>query len=65
VLDRRFAKYRLGSAAVERLATGFRWTEGLVRFGDRRCLLFSDIPNGRIGQILLPEKCANLLQPAV
>jgi gluconolactonase len=35
-------------AAVERLATGFRWSEGPVWFGDRRCLLWSDIPNDRI-----------------
>ena len=48
VLDPRFAKYRLGNAAVERLATGFRWTEGPVWFGDGRYLLFSDIPNNRI-----------------
>jgi gluconolactonase len=48
VLDARFESYRLGSAAVERLATGFRWTEGPVWFGDHRCLLFSDIPNNRI-----------------
>jgi gluconolactonase len=48
VLDPRFAKYRLGNAAVERLATGFRWAEGPVWFGDGRYLLFSDIPNNRI-----------------
>jgi gluconolactonase len=48
VLDPRFAKYRLGNAAVERLTTGYRWTEGPVWFGDGRYLLFSDIPNDRI-----------------
>jgi gluconolactonase len=48
VLDPRFAKYRLGNAAVERLASGFRWAEGPVWFGDGRYLLFSDIPNNRI-----------------
>jgi gluconolactonase len=47
VLDPRFAPYRLGNAAVERLATGFRWAEGPVWFGDGRYLLFSDIPNNR------------------
>jgi gluconolactonase len=36
------------NAAVERLATGFRWAEGPVWFGDHRCLLWSDIPNNRI-----------------
>jgi gluconolactonase len=48
VLDPRFAKYKLGNAAVERLWTGARWAEGPVWFGDARCLLFSDIPNNRI-----------------
>jgi gluconolactonase len=48
VLDPRFAKYRLGNAAVERLASGFRWAEGPVWFGDGRYLLWSDIPNNRI-----------------
>jgi gluconolactonase len=43
-----FAKYRLAQAAVERLATGFRWAEGPVWFGDGRFLLWSDIPNNRI-----------------
>jgi gluconolactonase len=47
-LDPRFEKYKLGSAAVERLWTGARWAEGPVYFGDGRFLLFSDIPNNRI-----------------
>ena len=48
VLDPRFERLRLKSAAVERLATGCRWAEGPVWFGDQRCLLWSDIPNHRI-----------------
>jgi gluconolactonase len=48
VLDPSFAKYRIFSAAVERLATGMRWCEGPVWFGDGRYLLWSDIPNNRI-----------------
>ena len=36
------------NAAVERPATGFRWAEGPVWFGDGRYLLWSDIPNDRI-----------------
>jgi len=43
-----FEKYRLGLAAVERLATGLRWAEGPVWFGHARHLLVSDIPNNRI-----------------
>jgi gluconolactonase len=48
VLDPSFAKYRIFSAAVERLFTGTRWGEGPVWFGDGRYLLWSDIPNDRI-----------------
>jgi gluconolactonase len=48
VIDPRFAKYRVGNAAVERLYTGTRWSEGPVWFGDGRFLLWSDIPNNRI-----------------
>ncbi|BBK43137.1 gluconolactonase [Allostella vacuolata] len=48
VLDPAFNKYRLGLAGVERLATGFRWSEGPVWFGDGRFLLWSDIPNNKI-----------------
>ena len=48
VLHADFNKYRLPLASVERLATGCRWAEGPVYFGDARCLLWSDIPNDRI-----------------
>src|SRR6267143_1916111 len=48
IVDESFAKCRIGNAAVERLATGFRWSEGPVWFGDGRYLLWSDIPNDRI-----------------
>jgi gluconolactonase len=48
ILDPAFLKYRIFSAAVERLATGCRWSEGPVWFGDGRCVLWSDIPNDRI-----------------
>ena len=48
ILDPAFAKYRLASATVERVATGFRWAEGPVWFGDRGALLFSDVVNDRI-----------------
>jgi len=48
VLDPRFARYVVGLATVERLATGCRWAEGPVWFGDHRALLWSDVPNNRI-----------------
>jgi gluconolactonase len=48
VLDPRFQSLILGNAAVERIATGMRFCEGPVWFGDGRYLLWSDIPNDRI-----------------
>jgi gluconolactonase len=48
ILDASFAPYRIFNAAVERLATGCRWCEGPVWFGDLRSLLWSDIPNNRM-----------------
>jgi gluconolactonase len=48
VLDARFEQYRVGNAAVEQIASGCRWAEGPVWFGDHRCLLWSDIPNNRM-----------------
>jgi gluconolactonase len=48
VLDPRFERIALGMTTIERIATGCRFTEGPVWFGDTRQLLFSDIPNDRI-----------------
>ncbi len=48
VLDKRFEKYRINLASVERHFTGCRWSEGPVYFADGRYLLWSDIPNNRI-----------------
>jgi gluconolactonase len=47
-LDPRFAGIALGHAAIERIITGCRFTEGPVWLGDTRQLLVSDIPNDRI-----------------
>jgi gluconolactonase len=47
-LDPRFERLLLFNAAVERIATGFRWVEGPVWFGDQQCLVFSDIPANRL-----------------
>ena len=38
----------LPNAQLEKLAEGFRWTEGPVWFGDRDEFLFSDLPNNRV-----------------
>lgn len=48
ILDPRFQKIVLGNARIQRIATGFDFTEGPVWFGDGRYLLFSDIPNDKI-----------------
>jgi len=47
-IDASFARYRLALAKIERLATGTRWAEGPVWFGDARCLLWSDVPGNRM-----------------
>jgi len=46
-LDKKF-KYKVGNAAIERIATGFRWAEGPVYFRDGGFLVWSDIPNNRM-----------------
>jgi gluconolactonase len=46
-LDRRFDKYKIGSAAIERLYTGARWAEGPAWHAAGRYLVWSDIPNNR------------------
>ncbi|MDB5390836.1 MAG: gluconolactonase [Planctomycetaceae bacterium] len=48
IIDPSFAKYRLPLAKVEKIASGMRWSEGPVWFGDGRYLLWSDIPNNRL-----------------
>ncbi|MDP4300768.1 SMP-30/gluconolactonase/LRE family protein [Leptothrix discophora] len=48
ILDPRMRALRLFNAGVEQLASGLRWAEGPVWFGDGRYLLLSDIPNDRI-----------------
>ena len=46
-LDPRFARYKLGNAAIERLHTGSRWAEGPAWHAGGRFLVWSDIPNDR------------------
>ena len=45
VIDKRFAKYKLGNAPIQRLHTGTLWAEGPAWNGVGRYLLWSDIPN--------------------
>ena len=46
-LDKRFQKYMIGNAAIERLWTGARWAEGPAWNGAGRYLVWSDLPNNR------------------
>ena len=46
VIDKRF-KYKVGNAAIERVATGFRWAEGPAYNRAGGFLIWSDIPNNR------------------
>jgi gluconolactonase len=65
VLDPRFRHMILGNAAIERIATGFRFTEGPAYYGDMRCLVFSDIPNDAlIRWDEISGACVTLRQPA-
>jgi gluconolactonase len=45
VLDKRFARIKIGNTAIERLYTGMRWAEGPAWNGVGRYLVWSDIPN--------------------
>ena len=46
--DARFRHMVVGSAGLDRIASGLRWAEGPVWFDDLGVLLVSDIPNNRI-----------------
>jgi gluconolactonase len=45
VLDKRFAKYKIGNTPIQRLHTGMLWAEGPAWNGVGRYLVWSDIPN--------------------
>jgi gluconolactonase len=45
ILDKRFAKYKLGNTAIKRLFTGTLWAEGPAWNGMGNFLVWSDIPN--------------------
>lgn len=49
-LDPRFDELIAKDAAIEKLAEGFKWTEGPVWIPGRNFILFSDIPNNAIIQ---------------
>src|SRR6266446_10060040 len=45
VLDKRFAKYKIGNTPIQRLYTGTLWAEGPAWSAGGRYLVWSDIPN--------------------
>ena len=47
VLDKRFAKYKIGNTPIQRLHTGMLWAEGPAWNGVGKYLVWSDIPNDR------------------
>src|SRR6476620_1081893 len=47
VLDKSFAKYKIGNTPIQRLHTGTLWAEGCAWNAVGRYLLWSDIPNDR------------------
>jgi gluconolactonase len=46
-LDKRFDKYKLFNAPIQRLSTGTLWAEGCAWSGTGKFLVWSDIPNDR------------------
>jgi gluconolactonase len=45
VLDKRFAKYKIGNASIQRLYTGMKWAEGPAWSAVGDYLVWSDIPS--------------------
>ena len=62
IIDDRFARKVLGSARLEELHSGCRWTEGPVWFSDHDCLYFSDIPNQRVLRYLAADNSISTYQ---
>ena len=54
VLDKQFAKYRVGNSAIQRLHTGMKWAEGPAWNGVGKYLVWSDIPSNE--QLRLTEE---------
>jgi gluconolactonase len=62
--DPRFDKLVPADAKIEKLATGFKWTEGPVWIKDGGYLLFSDIPNNTINKWKEGEGISEYLKPS-
>ncbi len=68
-LDKRFAKYKIGNTAIQRLYTGTQWAEGPAWNASGKYLVWSDIPSnvhmrwmaedGHVGVFHSPSNYAN------
>jgi len=47
VLDKSFAKYKVGNTPIQRISTGMLWAEGPAWNGAGKYMVWSDIPNDR------------------
>jgi gluconolactonase len=63
-LDPRFDQLVPKDAAIEKLAEGYKWTEGPVWIPRRKVLLFSDIPNNAIIRWSEERGARVFMQPA-
>jgi gluconolactonase len=59
-----FASLFPKDASLERVATGFRFTEGLVWLAEETCLLFSDVPGNQILKLKPNGEVVTFRQPS-
>lgn len=64
VVDPRFDKLIPKNAVIEKLATGFKWTEGPVWIKQDGYLLFSDIPNNVVNKWTEADGIREFLKPS-
>ncbi|MCA9099647.1 MAG: SMP-30/gluconolactonase/LRE family protein [Planctomycetales bacterium] len=63
-LDPRFDELVSPTAKIEKLASGFAWSEGPVWIADGGYMLFSDIPNNRVMCWCQADGLSEFLKPA-
>jgi gluconolactonase len=63
-LDPRIDKLIPKDAVIEKLATGFKWSEGPVWLPKEKALVFSDIPNNRVMRWSATDGLSVYLRPA-
>ena len=63
-LDDRFDKLVPKDAFIEKLATGFKWSEGPLWLPKEKAVIFSDIPNNRVMRWKDGEGLSVYLRPA-